>query len=81
MYKDHLVTWVEEYLKITHGSSKGSQILDEIDRRSVVIFDWSLNCSLISLQELPWFPYSLAFVDSNRGEISSSGLEMTPRRS
>jgi hypothetical protein len=34
-YKDHLVTWVEDYLKITYGSSRGLQILDEIDRRFV----------------------------------------------
>ena len=33
-FKDHLVTWVEVYLKIIHGSAKGSQILDEVDRRS-----------------------------------------------
>ncbi|KAF9645830.1 hypothetical protein BDM02DRAFT_3130787 [Thelephora ganbajun] len=38
MYKDHLVTWVEEYLEITYGSSRGSQILDEVDRRSVSWF-------------------------------------------
>ena len=37
MFKDHLVTWVEEYLKLTYGPSKGLQLLDEIDRRSVAI--------------------------------------------
>ena len=34
-YKDHLVQWVEDYLKIAHGPSKGESILDEIDRRCV----------------------------------------------
>ncbi|KAI0348915.1 hypothetical protein OH77DRAFT_1499700 [Trametes cingulata] len=32
-FKDHLVTWVEEYLKFTHGDAQGKIVLDEIDRR------------------------------------------------
>ncbi|KAI0371809.1 hypothetical protein BV20DRAFT_165857 [Pilatotrama ljubarskyi] len=32
-FKDHLVTWVEEYLKFMHGDVQGKTILDEIDRR------------------------------------------------
>lgn len=34
-FKDHLVVWVEDYLKIMHGPSKAEAILDEIDRRYV----------------------------------------------
>ena len=34
-YKDHLVTWIEAYFKIVYGSSRGLQILDEVDQRSV----------------------------------------------
>jgi len=34
-YKDHLVQWVEDYLKEIHGPSKAEGILDEIDRRYV----------------------------------------------
>ena len=34
-YKDHLVQWVEDYLKKVHGTSKAEGILDEIDRRYV----------------------------------------------
>lgn len=34
-YKDHLVTWTEDYLKLIHGSSKAESILDEVDRRYV----------------------------------------------
>ena len=34
-YKDHLVQWVEDYLKGIHGPTKASAILDEIDRRYV----------------------------------------------
>jgi hypothetical protein len=32
-FKDHLVSWVEDYLKIIYGSSDGMRILDEIDQR------------------------------------------------
>ena len=32
-FKDHLVVWVEDYLRIIHGTSKAESILDEIDRR------------------------------------------------
>ncbi|KAK7677769.1 hypothetical protein QCA50_019321 [Cerrena zonata] len=32
-FKDHLVTWVGEYLVIEHGEAKGAELLDQIDRR------------------------------------------------
>ena len=32
-FKDHLVTWIGEYLMITHGEARGKELLDEIDRR------------------------------------------------
>jgi hypothetical protein len=32
-FKDHLVTWVEQYLEQTHGKSRAKDILDDIDRR------------------------------------------------
>ncbi len=31
-FKDHLVTWIGEYLTIEHGESRAKEILDEIDR-------------------------------------------------
>jgi hypothetical protein len=34
-FKDHLVLWVEEFLKLVHGTSKAENILDEIDRRYI----------------------------------------------
>ena len=33
VFKDHLVTWVGEYLKITYGEAEANKILDDIDRR------------------------------------------------
>lgn len=32
-FKDHLVTWVGEYLEIEHGKKEADEILDDIDRR------------------------------------------------
>jgi Plavaka transposase len=34
-FKDHLVTWVCEYLTLTYGDSQAKKILDDIDRRYV----------------------------------------------
>jgi hypothetical protein len=35
-FKDHLVTWVEEYLVLRHGRKQADGILDDIDRRLVI---------------------------------------------
>ena len=32
-FKDHLVTWVEDYLVITHSQAHADESLDDIDRR------------------------------------------------
>ncbi|KAH9979641.1 hypothetical protein BJV74DRAFT_798277 [Russula compacta] len=32
-FKDHIVTWVNEYLHIVHGEAQGNEIIDDIDRR------------------------------------------------
>ncbi|KIK74060.1 hypothetical protein PAXRUDRAFT_20254 [Paxillus rubicundulus Ve08.2h10] len=36
-FKDHLVDWVGQYLKMTHGTSKANSILDDIDRRIAAV--------------------------------------------
>ncbi|KAG1854631.1 hypothetical protein F4604DRAFT_1932696 [Suillus subluteus] len=36
-FKDHLVTWVKQYLEHTHGTSCAAEILDDIDRRITAI--------------------------------------------
>ena len=35
-FKDHLVTWVGEYLVLEHGQTRANEILDDIDRRYVL---------------------------------------------
>ncbi|KAF7979332.1 hypothetical protein HWV62_42747 [Athelia sp. TMB] len=36
-FKDHLVTWVVDYLKIVHGEARAAAILDDIDRRIAIV--------------------------------------------
>ncbi|KAK7681443.1 hypothetical protein QCA50_015535 [Cerrena zonata] len=36
-FKDHLVTWIGEYLILEHGEAKGMKIMDEIDRRIAAV--------------------------------------------
>ncbi|KAI6095236.1 hypothetical protein EDD16DRAFT_1781251 [Pisolithus croceorrhizus] len=36
-FKDHLVEWVESYLKAMHGTAKANAILDDIDRRIAAV--------------------------------------------
>ncbi|KAI6137566.1 hypothetical protein BKA82DRAFT_4379823 [Pisolithus tinctorius] len=36
-FKDHLVEWVESYLKTVHGTTKANAILDDIDRRIAAV--------------------------------------------
>jgi hypothetical protein len=53
-FKDHLVTWVGEYLVSVHGQSRGQSILDDIDQRSIILLTMALIvCS---------FPQSIAMV-------------------
>ena len=37
-FKDHLVTWVNDYIKAEHPASEAQKILDDIDRRYVCLF-------------------------------------------
>ncbi|KAF9035695.1 hypothetical protein BDZ89DRAFT_1130310 [Hymenopellis radicata] len=40
-FKDHLVTWIEDYLKQTLGKKEASKILADIDRRIAVVPSFS----------------------------------------
>ncbi|KAK7684404.1 hypothetical protein QCA50_012351 [Cerrena zonata] len=40
-FKDHLVTWVCDYLVAEHGETRGNEILDEIDRRIAAVLSFS----------------------------------------
>jgi len=32
-FKDHLVTWINEYLELEHSKQRASEIIADIDRR------------------------------------------------
>ncbi|KAI0289103.1 hypothetical protein B0F90DRAFT_1672605 [Multifurca ochricompacta] len=66
MFKDHLVTWVGEYLLREHGESKSHKILDEIDRQCIT-------------ESLLLFQHSQAFAAFLKVVTSSSGPVMTQR--
>jgi Plavaka transposase len=36
-FKDHVVTWVNEYIKARHREKKANKILDDIDQRYIFI--------------------------------------------
>jgi hypothetical protein len=44
-FKDHLVDWVERYLKATHGTKRAAEIMSEIDRRYVTLLVGSMAFS------------------------------------
>ncbi|KAJ7189371.1 hypothetical protein GGX14DRAFT_538195 [Mycena pura] len=37
-FKDHLVTWVGEYLELVHGKSEAAKIMADIDRRIAAVY-------------------------------------------
>ncbi|KAI9441589.1 hypothetical protein H4582DRAFT_2110402 [Lactarius indigo] len=52
-FKDHLVTWVEEYLELSHGKTYAKTILDDIDLPAASI---SIPFSSIRIALAPPFP-------------------------
>ena len=36
MFKDHLLAWVHDYLYVMHSKSRADEILDDIDRQSIM---------------------------------------------
>jgi len=38
-FKDHLVTWIEDYINAMHDRAEAARILADIDRRCVFLFD------------------------------------------
>ncbi|KII83568.1 hypothetical protein PLICRDRAFT_180341 [Plicaturopsis crispa FD-325 SS-3] len=36
-FKDHIVTWVNEYLHLVHGEARAHEIIDDIDRRIAAV--------------------------------------------
>lgn len=74
-FKDHIVTWVNEYLVLVHGESAAKEVIDDIDRRCVVMayhFEFIIDHLVIAYL---LFHHFLAFVDSLRVVTSTNGQE------
>jgi hypothetical protein len=80
-FKDHLVTWVEEYLKITYDKAEAGVIMDEIDRRCDIILCYSVQTQADNILGLQRFRLSQGCEDSSKAGVSSSGPAMILRRS
>ena len=78
-FKDHLVDWVEKYIKKSHPKAQADRIIADIDRRyePVSLVKNSYNTDL--LEGLPLFRHSQDFAISMRAAVSSSGPETTQR--
>ena len=76
-FKDHLVTWVGQYLEAMHTKKKAAQIMADIDRRYLTSFTSQVNLTVspASRQHLP----SLDSTASLKAETSNSGRGMIPR--
>ena len=72
-FKDHLVTWVCEYLVLTYGDSQANKILDDIDRRYIMDSLFALVLSSHIKEELLLCRHSLVFTTFRMVAVSSSG--------
>jgi Plavaka transposase len=80
-FKDHLVTWICEYLVIQHGERRAGVILDDIDRRYVLHTTLTTHIEIVAdlLVELLRCHLFRVSADFPMVGASSSGQGMTPR--
>jgi len=79
-FKDHLVTWISEYLVIQHGEHCAGVILDDIDRRYVLPIAMTTHNDIAGLlAELLWCRLFQVSINFPMVGISSSGQVTTPR--
>ena len=80
-FKDHLVTWISEYLEMQHGERHVGIILDDIDRRYVLHIALTTHNEIITrlLAELLWCRLFQVSADFPMVGVSSSGQGTTPR--
>ena len=81
MFKDHLVTWMNEYLELEHGKHHAGEILIDIDCRYVIVIQPMQTHSdehfiLLGLQLCSLF---LHCNDFQKAVGSNSGLGMILR--
>ena len=76
-FKDHLVTWVGEYLDGVHGKSKAAKIMADIDRRYMT--ELIQRLILTQLTGFLLFLLTQGSAGSSREGASTSGLGTTRR--
>jgi hypothetical protein len=80
-FKDHLITWISEYLEIQHGERHAGIILDDIDWQYVLHIALTTHNEIITrlLAELLWCCLFQVSADFPMVGVSSSGQGTTPR--
>ena len=80
-FKDHLVTWICQYLVIQHGERHAGAILDDIDRRYVLCTALITHNEIIAdlFSALLQCHHFQVFADFPMVGALSSGPGMTPR--
>jgi hypothetical protein len=80
-FKDHLVTWICQYLVIQHGERHTHVILDDIDRRYILPITPTSHNQIVtdSLAELLQFHLSRVSADFHMVGVSSNGQGTTLR--
>jgi hypothetical protein len=77
VFKDHLVTWVNNYLHLRHGKKRAQEIIEDIDHRYVLITSTYFSCShskyIIVSQ---WFRPTLGSVAFMMEETLNNGRVM-----
>jgi hypothetical protein len=81
-FKDHLATWVTDYIKLEHSPAAAKRILAQIDQRYVPLSGSVGYLSfLFESSALLRIHLSLVSVVSQKVGDSSNGREMTPKLS
>ena len=80
-FKDHLVTWISEFLVIQHGERRAGVILDDIDQRYVLHIALTTHDEIVTglLAELLLCRLFQVSADFPMIGVSSSGQGTTPR--
>ena len=81
MFKDHLVSWIHDYLYVMHSKSRANEILDDTDWQSVMYQIKPKEKLNIGFEELQLLHHFQVFIAFPQGAVSSSGQEMTQRPS
>jgi hypothetical protein len=79
-FKDHIVTWVNDYIKAEYPDKQAKKIMDDIDLRYAYIFYYFVFTSLfITITVYPLHPPLLVCGASHREGALFNGPAMTQK--